>query len=859
MKRFKNLKKKQSAQLVMLHKSERGERKMIKALIRQHLNELIEAKEKKIEASRYEKIYPHLRDRISLIQNPMDIDSQAWNVILDSSILLDFINKNKTVSGEVIEKLTMANRKKEEIEKAIECEKLNEIYEVVNKVFQKYREGYYYYGSYHRLNFSDVFLDVVLYSLAHGFTPERAENATKAIITIYNKNQYKQYKELGNERIAYLAFVQLPYAQEIFDKIGHFKEQKENLDFFQMVYEKINDKDVFQLLYNPIEKALKQSKDPENTKAMIQKIFMHSRAVDWLQQLCPTSEDILLDREIRQLAQADTDEENAYAIIYGEDSPQCRIFNMIGNSYSFDYLRTFVKDCMMNKKKAFIRLISENIDTYKMMDNSCVLFNKKFTDIVNINTLNAKDLQSLSKMYDRIQLKKLREDVPLTFKEFEFLYHQKEQIDIDLFYELMDLSIDQRLRICRELPSLKPLLDVFEYQELIQKVARLVRVKPMKKWLSDYNLKVKDATDVQYLFMLLSPEKIERFKNEIQTGADIDFIIKNHALLEYADTLERAKSIYISEDEDCKFMLEDIGVSKEFIQANKSNIVSFCERGLAHVYATIHRHGKMSSEQLKNLRLITKAELAGKLEEIKFVDEDFELEIGLAVSEKAKSEWKHNRSLKAGDFSVEETYDYETTIRIGEIPVRSCLNWDNGAYSRCLLSHFDTNKKILIAKDKKRRISARASLRLTKGSEEYIELGNEFKAKTLSFKDIDSDAKPVEEPMKEVKEELVLFLERCYTSLDDSQAEVVKSHFIQLAQEKANELGAKLVVADDYRYEIPYDSDLVLQDYYIFISYSKNGYQYLDSLSGQATESNEGNYRSAKVFVQRSQVNEHKA
>lgn len=821
---------------------------MIKTLINNHLEQLIQAKEKNIGAERLEGIRPRLRSRISLIQNPMKISSNAWNVILKSEKLLDFVNQNKKASEDVVADLVTADRNIEEIERAVQFPMLNEIYEVVDKTISEYRQSYYC-GS-RPLNSSDVFLDAVLYSMENGYSPDKIANVTKSFVILYNKGKMEQYDELGKDRINYLSFIQLPYTQDLFDPVGHYKDQKENAVFFQLIYDKVG-RDVFSQIYRPIQKSLKQSKQPDGLKEMLQTILNHSRAKDWLLQLCPSTKDILLEREIRKLAQSDSDEENAYTIIYGEDSPQYHIFNTIQDS-DFAYLRVFIKKCIMNKKKAFIRLVSENLDAYRMFSESNILFKERFVNIVNLNTLNESNLESLSKMYDEEKLNRMKEDITLTFKEFEYLYQQKETIDMEIFYELMDLSVDERLRACRELPSLKPLLDSFEYDDLVQKVVRLLRVKPMKKWLADKDIHVKNANDIQRLFVILVPEKFEKFQSEIQTGADIEFIIKNQSLLRYAENLDQAKAIYISEDDDCQFMLEDIGLSQKFIKANQSNIVSFCERGLAHVYRTIHKHRKMSEAQLVNLRLITKAELAGKLEEIKFVDEDFELEIGLAISDKAKSEWKHNRSLTAKGFTIQEAYDYETTIRIGENPVRSCLHWDNGMYSRCLLSHFDTNKKIMIAKDSKDRIAARASLRLTKGLDKYIEVKNEFKANSLSFKDIDGEEINAETRKEEVKEELILFLEKCYTSLDGSQARVVNAKFIQLAQEKARELGAKLVVADDYSDEIRYDANLVRKDYYIFISYSKNGYQYLDSLTGQATESNEGHYRRANVFVQES-------
>ncbi|WP_121616680.1 hypothetical protein [Virgibacillus halodenitrificans] len=821
---------------------------MIYSLINNHLNELIEAKEKNIGAECFERISPRLRNKISFIQNPMDLSSQAWNVILKSQKLLDFVNQNNEINVNVINRLVAANRNIEEIEKAIESPNLNEIDDVVDKTISEHRQSYYY-GSYRRENNLDVLLDVVLYSIDNGFTPDEIVIVVKSIVDLYSNRKGEQYEELGKYRIDYLSFIQFPYAQELYDSVGHFKDQQGNFKFFQSIYD-ATDKEDFKKLYKPLKKALKESKQEEQLKEMFQSILMKPNAIDWLLQLCPSSKDIFLEREVRTLANTDSKEKNAYAIIYGEDSSQYRIFTSIEGS-ELAFLRTFIKNCIMKKKKAFIRLVSENLDTYRFIGDSNILFNERFLNILNLNTLNIDNLKSVAKMYDEEMLCKIREDVPLTFKEFEYLYQQKTKIDMEVFYELMDLSVDKRLRACRELPSLKSLLDTFDHDRLVQKVVNFVRVKPIKKWLKDNNIHIKDATDIQRLFVILAPEKFEKFLGEIQTGTDIEFIIKNEPILKYTDTLDQAKAIYITEDEDSQFMIKDIGLSKTFIKDNQSSIVSFLERGLTHVYRTLHENRNLTKDQLKNLRLITKAELANKLEEIKFVDEDFDLEIGLKISDKSKSEWKDNRSFKNNGFTIQETYDYETTIRIGENPVRSCLSWDGGSYSRCLLSHFDTNKKILVARDPKDRVSARASLRLTKGSENYIELlQKKSKYKKLGFKDIDGEEQAIEETQTEVKEDLVLFLERCYTSLDGSQAQMVRKQFIKLAQKKANELGAKLVIADNYNYDIPYDSNLVRKNYFVFISYSKNGYQYLDSLTGQASESTEGRYRRADVYVQ---------
>ena len=179
------------------------------------------------------------------------------------------------------------------------------------------------------------------------------------------------------------------------------------------------------------------------------------------------------------------------------------------------------------------------------------------------------------------------------------------------------------------------------------------------------------------------------------------------------------------------------------------------------------------------------------------------------------------------------------------------MNWDSGSYSYCLLSNFDTNKKVMVAKDAKGKVVSRAIMRLTKGSDDYISKKVKTK-KRLHFKDVEEAATDcLVEEQNMPKEQLVLFLECSYSSLDKSQRDKVEREFMHLAKEKADRLGAVLVVSTSY--DLMGLPELEEKSYYIFISYSKNGQQYLDSLTGQATESNAGDYKSAYVYISTTQ------
>jgi len=63
---------------------------------------------------------------------------------------------------------------------------------------------------------------------------------------------------------------------------------------------------------------------------------------------------------------------------------------------------------------------------------------------------------------------------------------------------------------------------------------------------------------------------------------------------------------------------------------------------------------------------------------------------------------------------VEECDDFFSTMLLGEQPHRTCMSYIDGAYRECLLSAFDSNKKVLYVTFHGR-IIARAFLRLTKG------------------------------------------------------------------------------------------------------------------------------------------------
>lgn len=84
--------------------------------------------------------------------------------------------------------------------------------------------------------------------------------------------------------------------------------------------------------------------------------------------------------------------------------------------------------------------------------------------------------------------------------------------------------------------------------------------------------------------------------------------------------------------------------------------------------------------------------------------------------------------------------------------------------------------------------------------------------------------------------------EKAYISgINEGERNTIKKLFIKLLKEKAKAMNALLVLSCNYKEEI--DEQFISTRYYMYISKSKAGTQYLDSLSGQATISDEGQYK----------------
>ena len=182
---------------------------------------------------------------------------------------------------------------------------------------------------------------------------------------------------------------------------------------------------------------------------------------------------------------------------------------------------------------------------------------------------------------------------------------------------------------------------------------------------------------------------------------------------------------------------------------------------------------------------------------------------------------------------AKEVDDFYHTLRLGELPHSTCLSYRTGSQRECLLAAFDSNKKIILVK-KDEAVVARACLRMTKGAFQ--------KPPAVDFSFADLSQENTDAGKSAAGEKPVLFLESIYTfGLNDIEKEEVMKLAVSLTTQKAAELGIVAVLAR--RYLGCYERDeYVLAPFYVYISKSKNGWQYLDSLGGAAYTSAKEEY-----------------
>ena len=485
------------------------------------------------------------------------------------------------------------------------------------------------------------------------------------------------------------------------------------------------------------------------------------------------------------------------------------------------------------KKKAFLNLINEEAELFYDLPNASMLLKKEvYQEYINLNTLNRKNLKDsadLILLRDRFELLAKREH---TFEELKLLCTAKEAV-IRL-YEQLTCKCDERLLVLRELIKRECVPYSF-WKGQIEPLAAALSKKPLSRWIREDFRNISDLSYGTALWLLVYREQLKGMEKEITMEQQALYLLKDLVLVKECDSLSELKEKLILGDVSWRLLKEKLSFSEEFVQNNAARIGNFLFVGGAEIMETFLERQPSKIEEIR--RLVT-AELLGKFDELKYPSGDLMREIDFEVSEEAEKEWKKDRTFTRGNLVLKEETGLLPVMQIGEIPSYSCLSYRSGLNSDCLLSCFDSNKKFFFIR-KNGQVVFRTMIRLTKGS--YV--GDRMRKK-IQFADLSGAGKPKEEE----GEELVLFLERYYEKnlTNEEMDQAVYLAFVA-AKEKAKKLGARLVLSCYYQDHVK-TKEYLKSNYYLYISKSKNGSQYLDSLYGEASVSASGDY-SSNIFL----------
>lgn len=485
------------------------------------------------------------------------------------------------------------------------------------------------------------------------------------------------------------------------------------------------------------------------------------------------------------------------------------------------------------KKKAFLNLINEEPELFYDLPNASMLLKKEmYQEYINLNTLNRKNLKDSADLIlsnDRFELLAKREH---TFEELKILCTAKEAL-IRL-YEQLTCKCDERLMVLRELIKRECVPYSF-WKGQIEPLAAALSEKPLSRWIREDFRNISDLSYGTALWLLVYREQLKGMEKEITMEQQALYLLKDLALVKECDSLSELKEKLILGDVSWRLLKEKLSFSEEFVQNNAARIGNFLFVGGAEIMETFLERQPSKIEEIR--RLVT-AELLGKFDELKYPSGDLMREIDFEVSEEAEKEWKIDRTFTSKNLVLKEETGLLPVMQIGEVPSYSCLSYRSGLNSDCLLSCFDSNKKFFFIR-KNGQVVFRAMIRLTKGS--YV--GDRMRKK-IQFADLSGAGKPKEEE----GEELVLFLERYYEKnlAYEEQDQAVYLAFVA-AKEKAKKLGARLVLSCYYQDDVK-TKEYIKSNYYLYISKSKNGSQYLDSLYGEASVSDSGDY-SSNIFL----------
>lgn len=549
----------------------------------------------------------------------------------------------------------------------------------------------------------------------------------------------------------------------------------------------------------------------------------------WQRDGCPVH---ALNQMVRRMAQhPDTDWENAFQSYSGYVNLISGVkFRNLDFASVPQHLEDILLYAMAHKKTRFVRLVDENPEAFLLLPRySFLLQEPLYREHLNLNELTPKDLADCAWMRrPKLEAEHLAPGRRYTFPELRALYGVQKPY-IDFYHALESENQDYRLRVFREVCK-QNALDGIPGDD-IAALAGLLSNKPLSVWKQERFGHIGGLTASDTARLLVSLDGVQRLLPDMRTRNDAMLALRSLDSLERFATLDELKEHLTELDADWRRLAQAMSLTVEFQKQYKDSIVAFLSQGGAAV--ALEFLPCLDDAHREAFLRVVKAELMGRLREVKYHDGDLRRELDMDIPSRVGSRWPENLAVAGGGIEANEYDGFFDTMLLGQRPQRTCLSYSDGMYRRCLLSAFDSNKKILYA-CQDGRIVGRAFLRLTKCRKTSAESSG------LSFVDLEAGEPDRPERAKDA-EQIALFLERPYISGVGPEARAqVLDRLIDLAQHKAEELGVRLVLSYDYSDAKP--QGFTRTRLHIYISKSKGGAQYLDSLDGEATVTKEGSY-----------------
>ena len=559
----------------------------------------------------------------------------------------------------------------------------------------------------------------------------------------------------------------------------------------------------------------------------------------WKESGYPLRELQILERQLAVDMELDLEEAfSSYAgyvnLIYGKR------FKNIDFSRINGHQESILLHAIVRNKKHFIRMVDEHIKEFAAVPYSSILFDEKlYQEHLNLTELTERDLADCVWM-NKVQFHTecLAPGRIYTFQEIRALYGVQKGY-IALYNKLISEKQDYRLLVIRQMLK-RDLIRKDMTDDILDILAARLDEKPLDRWTQDVFSKIKGLEAGDVVQMLLHMDAMGPLIPALETREDVILVLRNLENLAQYRTVAELKAHIAGLDSDWASLSEDMRLSAEFQKKYTDRIVRFvCNNG---AYIANRYREELYEEQENAFLRVVKAEVMGKLDTLKYYQGDLQKEIDLDVSERVTRCWQENTCMSLNGIKVSEHDDFFSTMLVGIQPQRTCLAYDRGVYRQCLLSGFDSNKKVLYA-EIDGEIVARAYLRLTKGR-----MAGEESKKGSAFTFVDVEQLDSEREKPQSNEQLTLFLERPYSSgIDREKVNAVKDLLIKFVLRKADVLGAVLVLSVDYHGV--HSEGFTYTKYDIYISRTKAGAQYLDSLGGEATVDTEGSYQSNTFLI----------